>query len=77
MVTLDPVGAACVKQRCGSHYVCADKALRIYNGTVNMALCREVYNDIRFLFLEEVEYEFAVCDITLYELVVRLVLDRF
>ena len=77
VVTLNAVGAACVKQRCGSHYVCADKALRIYNGTVNMALCREVYNDIRFLFLEEVEYKFAVCDIALYELVIRLVLDRF
>ena len=76
MVTLDPVGAACVKQRCGSHYVCADKALRIYNGTVNMALRCEVYNDIRFFFFEEVEYEFTVCDVALYELVVRLVLDR-
>ena len=77
MVTLDPVSTARVKQRCGSHYVCPDKTLRIYNGTVYMALRCEVYDDIRFLFLEEVEYEFAVCDITLYELVVRLVLDRF
>ena len=77
VVTLDSIGTACIEQCRCSHYVCADKALRIDNGTVNMALSREVYNDIRFLFLEEVEYEFAVCDITLYELVVWLVLDRF
>ena len=76
VVTLDSVSAACVKQRCSSHNICADKALRIYNGTVNMALRCEVYNDIRFLFFEEVEYEFTVCDVALYELVVRLVLDR-
>ena len=76
VVTLDSVGAACVKQRCGSHNVCAYKALRIYNGTVYMALRCEVYNDIRFFFFEEVEYEFTVCDVALYELVVRLVLDR-
>ena len=77
MVTLDPVGAACVKQCRCSHYVCANKALRIDNGTVNMALSREVYNDIRFLFFEEIEYEFAVCDIAFYKFVVRFVLDRF
>jgi len=41
-----------------------------------MALRCEVYNDIRFFFFEEVEYEFTVCDVALYELVVRLVLDR-
>ena len=42
-----------------------------------MALSREVYNDIRFLFFEEIEYEFAVCDIAFYKFVVRFVLDRF
>ena len=77
VVTLDSIGTACIEQCRCSHYVCADKALRIDNGTVNMALSREVYNDIWFLFFEEIEYEFAVCDIALYELVVRLVLDRF
>src|SRR5699024_4349298 len=40
---------------------------RILDGTVHVALCRKVYNDIRFFLLKEVKDSLSVTDVHLHK----------
>ena len=47
MITFDAVFAACVHQHCGTDNVGVQENLRVFDGTVNMAFCCEVYNILK------------------------------
>ena len=76
MVALDPVFSARIQKRCCSHYVCTDEAFRIENRAVHMALGRKVDNYVRLFLFKKLKHELAVCNIALYEFIIRLSLHR-
>ena len=77
MISLYAEFSGSIQQYTGSHYVGLNKDARILNGTVYMALCCEVDNNVKFLFFKQIHDESFVCDITFYKFVVRFVLNRF
>ena len=72
MVTFDAVLAAGIHHHCGTLDVSIQEYLRILNGAVYMALCREVHHDIRVLLLKELVNGFAIADVDLAETEVRI-----
>ena len=76
MVAFDPVFPAGVQQRGGSHYVGADKALRIHHGTIHMTLGGKVHHHVRLFLLKQVKYKLPVRDIAPDKMIVGLILHR-
>ena len=52
MITLDSIFSAGIHQNCGTLDIGIQEDLRILDGTVNMAFCREVHDDIRVLLFK-------------------------
>ena len=77
MISLYAEFSGSIQQYTGSHYVGLNKDARILDGTVYMALCCEIDNNVKFLFFKQIHDESFVCDITFYKFVVRFVLNRF
>ena len=67
MVTFDAVLTAGIHHHCGTLDVGIQEDLRILDGAVYVALCCEVYHDIRVLLLKELVDGFAVADVDLAE----------
>ena len=52
MITGDAIFTACIHQYGSTHDICLKEYLRCLNGTVNVAFCSEVDNDVRMLLLK-------------------------
>ena len=72
MVTLDAVLATGVHHHCGALDVGIQEDLRVLDGAVYVALCREVHHDVRVLLLKEFVDGLAVTDVDLAEAKVRV-----
>ena len=72
MITLDAVLAAGVHHHCGTLDVGVQEDLRVLDGAVYVALCREVHHDVRVLLLKELVDGFAIADVDLAEAEVRV-----
>ena len=72
MVTFDAVLAAGIHHHCGTLDVGIQEDLRILDGAVYMALCCEIYHDIRVLLFKELIDGLAVADVDLAETEVRV-----
>ena len=76
MVTFDSVFTAGIHKNSSTDDVCVQENLRVLDGTVNVALSREVYNHIRMFFLKKLVNCFTVCDALFYKTEVWVVHNR-
>ena len=76
MITLDSVFTAGIHENSSTLDVGVKEYLRVFDGTVYVALSCEVYHDVRMLLLEKLVNSVTVCDAFLYKAEVRFVHDR-
>lgn len=67
VIALDAIFAAGVHERRRAEDVCLQEDARILNGTIDVALGREVDDDIGVLLFKETQYPLSVADIQLDE----------
>ena len=60
-----PHAVRSLKQAVGTHHVGIDKGIRAADGTVNVAFCGKMDNNIHRILLEQAVDEFLVADIPL------------
>ena len=70
-----PIFFCCLQKSERAHNVGVGEGERVLDGTVHMALCREVNDAVDTVLLHELLYKLIVADVALHKGVVGLVLD--
>jgi len=70
-----PVNLCRLEQRQGTHHVGMSKSERILDTSIYMTLGSEMDDAIHLIVLHQLQHQVEITDITLYESIVRLVLD--
>ena len=68
--------AASVHQHTGTNDIGLEEDARIFDGAVNVGLCRKVDHDVRMLFFKQLIHSFAVANVGLHKAEIRVVHNR-
>ena len=68
--------AASVHQHTGINDIGLEEDARIFDGAVNVGLCRKVDHDVRMLFFKQLIHSFAVANVGLHKAEIRVVHNR-
>ena len=77
MVTLYTIFFRGIQQHSCSHNIGLHKNARVFNGTVYMALCREIHYNIKFFFLKQIHNKRFIRNITFDKFVIRFIFHWF